>query len=213
MVLHIQHEGTGKAWALGRSRPGPSTAVSWARPCPAAQRRPKRAVAPTAGQAVASLRALMCRIAVWAACLPQERARVIKETTPMVLSRPLKLCNFLVRPCAPPRRLWRCNSLLGPCAGCAGSWGAAQTAGSCGTAVYNGLVPGGVACLLRGGPGPVPRVSRVSPHTNPHHTPPCVALQDWKNTKLIYKRYASLYFVCGVDPADNELITLEIIHE
>ncbi len=61
----------------------------------------------------------------------KERARVVKEITPMILARPLKLCNFL----------------------------------------------------------------------------------DWKNIKLIYKRYASLYFVCGVDVSDNELITLEIIHE
>eukprot|EP00951_Prasinocladus_malaysianus_P047450 scaffold650505_cov42-Prasinocladus_malaysianus.AAC.1 len=30
--------------------------------------------------------------------------------------------------------------------------------------------------------------------------------------KLVYKRYASLYFVCGVDVTDNELLTLEIIH-
>ncbi|GAX78239.1 hypothetical protein CEUSTIGMA_g5681.t1 [Chlamydomonas eustigma] len=36
---------------------------------------------------------------------------------------------------------------------------------------------------------------------------------DWKNLKLVYKRYASLYFICAVDPSDNELIMLEIIHE
>lgn len=35
---------------------------------------------------------------------------------------------------------------------------------------------------------------------------------DWKNLKLVYKRYASLYFIAGVDPADNELLTLEVIH-
>jgi AP-1 complex subunit sigma 1/2 len=29
----------------------------------------------------------------------------------------------------------------------------------------------------------------------------------------VYKRYASLYFVCGVDPGDNELLALETIHE
>jgi hypothetical protein len=28
----------------------------------------------------------------------------------------------------------------------------------------------------------------------------------------VYKRYASLYFVMGIDVADNELITLEVIH-
>jgi AP-1 complex subunit sigma 1/2 len=71
------------------------------------------------------------RLAKWYSTYSQkERARVVKETTPLVLSRPLKLCNFV----------------------------------------------------------------------------------DWKNLKLVYKRYASLYFLCGVDSADNELLVLEIIH-
>lgn len=71
------------------------------------------------------------RLAKWYSTYSQkERARVVKETTPMVLSRPLKLCNFV----------------------------------------------------------------------------------DWKNIKLVYKRYASLYFLCGVDPSDNELLVLEQIH-
>ena len=30
--------------------------------------------------------------------------------------------------------------------------------------------------------------------------------------QVVYKRYASLYFVMGIDQGDNELITLEIIH-
>ena len=30
--------------------------------------------------------------------------------------------------------------------------------------------------------------------------------------QVVYKRYASLYFVVGIDTSDNELITLEIIH-
>ena len=30
--------------------------------------------------------------------------------------------------------------------------------------------------------------------------------------QVVYKRYASLYFVMGIDMGDNELITLEIIH-
>jgi hypothetical protein len=33
--------------------------------------------------------------------------------------------------------------------------------------------------------------------------------QEWREYKLVYKRYASLYFCVGVDPNDNELITLE----
>lgn len=35
---------------------------------------------------------------------------------------------------------------------------------------------------------------------------------EWKDKKVIYKRYASLYFVACVDKEDNELITLEKIH-
>jgi len=35
---------------------------------------------------------------------------------------------------------------------------------------------------------------------------------DWRNSRIVYKRYASLYFVCCVDSEDNELLTLEIIH-
>lgn len=72
------------------------------------------------------------RLAKWYDTYSQkDRLKVAKEITPLILARPLKLCNFL----------------------------------------------------------------------------------DWKNLKLVYKRYASLYFVCGVDVSDNELITLEIIHE
>lgn len=32
------------------------------------------------------------------------------------------------------------------------------------------------------------------------------------DVKLVYKRYASLYFILGIDADDNELITLEVIH-
>eukprot|EP01107_Rhizomastix_libera_P006609 TRINITY_DN20763_c0_g1_i1.p1 TRINITY_DN20763_c0_g1~~TRINITY_DN20763_c0_g1_i1.p1 ORF type:complete len:174 (-),score=27.34 TRINITY_DN20763_c0_g1_i1:85-606(-) len=35
---------------------------------------------------------------------------------------------------------------------------------------------------------------------------------EWRDKLVIYKRYASLYFVVCVDKTDNELITLEIIH-
>lgn len=30
--------------------------------------------------------------------------------------------------------------------------------------------------------------------------------------KVVYRRYASLFFVCGIGAGDNELVTLEIIH-
>ncbi|KAK3238903.1 hypothetical protein CYMTET_51126 [Cymbomonas tetramitiformis] len=35
---------------------------------------------------------------------------------------------------------------------------------------------------------------------------------EFGETKLIYKRYASLYFCVGVDQEDNELATLETVH-
>ncbi|XP_044743539.1 AP-1 complex subunit sigma-2 isoform X1 [Chrysoperla carnea] len=35
---------------------------------------------------------------------------------------------------------------------------------------------------------------------------------EWKDLKIVYKRYASLYFCCAIDENDNELLTLEIIH-
>eukprot|EP00963_Diacronema_lutheri_P003969 scaffold308_cov327-Pavlova_lutheri.AAC.2 len=35
---------------------------------------------------------------------------------------------------------------------------------------------------------------------------------EWRDKKLVYRRYASLYFIVGVDMEDNELIALETIH-
>jgi len=35
---------------------------------------------------------------------------------------------------------------------------------------------------------------------------------DWKDDKIVYKRYASLYFAVCVDKGDNELVALETIH-
>jgi AP-1 complex subunit sigma 1/2 len=35
---------------------------------------------------------------------------------------------------------------------------------------------------------------------------------EWKDLKIVYKRYASLYFCMAIDDTDNELITLEVIH-
>ncbi|EDL12171.1 mCG51015, partial [Mus musculus] len=35
---------------------------------------------------------------------------------------------------------------------------------------------------------------------------------DWKELKLVYKRYASLHFCCAIENQDNELLTLEIVH-
>lgn len=35
---------------------------------------------------------------------------------------------------------------------------------------------------------------------------------DYREVKLVFKRYASLYFVAGVDIDDNELLVLEQIH-
>jgi AP-1 complex subunit sigma 1/2 len=35
---------------------------------------------------------------------------------------------------------------------------------------------------------------------------------DWKAGKLVYKRYASLYFVAQIDQDDNELMAMELLH-
>lgn len=35
---------------------------------------------------------------------------------------------------------------------------------------------------------------------------------EWRDKKVVYKRYASLFFVACIDKSDNELITLEMIH-
>ena len=35
---------------------------------------------------------------------------------------------------------------------------------------------------------------------------------EWRDLKIVYKRYASLYFCCAVEEGDNELLALEIIH-
>ena len=37
-------------------------------------------------------------------------------------------------------------------------------------------------------------------------------LKSFHSWQVVYKRYASLYFVMGIDSGDNELITLEIVH-
>ncbi|KAJ8457378.1 hypothetical protein ONZ51_g5787 [Trametes cubensis] len=35
---------------------------------------------------------------------------------------------------------------------------------------------------------------------------------EYKDTKVVYRRYASLFFVCGISQGDNELVVLEVIH-
>jgi AP-1 complex subunit sigma 1/2 len=35
---------------------------------------------------------------------------------------------------------------------------------------------------------------------------------EYKDSKVVYRRYASLFFVTGIDSEDNELIALEVIH-
>ena len=35
---------------------------------------------------------------------------------------------------------------------------------------------------------------------------------EYKNYKIVYKKYASLYFIFGIDTFDNELASLELIH-
>ncbi|XP_026048299.1 AP-1 complex subunit sigma-3a isoform X4 [Astatotilapia calliptera] len=39
----------------------------------------------------------------------------------------------------------------------------------------------------------------------------CNFLQ-WRDLKIVYKRYASLYFCAGLEDKDNELLALEVLH-
>ncbi|KAA6373822.1 MAG: putative AP-1 complex subunit sigma-2 [Streblomastix strix] len=36
---------------------------------------------------------------------------------------------------------------------------------------------------------------------------------DYRGLKIVYKRYASLFFVAAIDPPDNEFVTLELIQQ
>ncbi|KAK2959157.1 Adaptor protein complex 1 (AP-1), sigma subunit [Blattamonas nauphoetae] len=36
---------------------------------------------------------------------------------------------------------------------------------------------------------------------------------EYRGLKIVYKRYASLFFIIAIDPTDNEFITLEIIQQ
>ena len=92
--------------------------------------------------------------------------QIIRDISPLVLGRALKLCNFLD---------------------------------------YQDIkVRGSVILCLPGRELYVLQPSR------------CVATKSdttqYVPAQVVYKRYASLYFVVGIDPSDNELITLEIIH-
>jgi hypothetical protein len=49
-------------------------------------------------------------------------------------------------------------------------------------------------------------------HTQFHTCSDLCNFLDYKEGKIIYKRYASLYFVAFVDSTDNELNVLEVIH-
>ncbi|KAK3691663.1 hypothetical protein RRG08_044881 [Elysia crispata] len=42
--------------------------------------------------------------------------------------------------------------------------------------------------------------------------PKMCSFLEWKDLKIVYKRYASLYFCCAIENDDNELLTLEVIH-
>ncbi|CAI8048381.1 AP-4 complex subunit sigma [Geodia barretti] len=38
------------------------------------------------------------------------------------------------------------------------------------------------------------------------------SFMEYKNFKVVFRRYASLYFIVGVDNSENELSILEFIH-
>lgn len=40
----------------------------------------------------------------------------------------------------------------------------------------------------------------------------CIYIDSVKDSKVVYRRYASLFFIAGCSSTDNELITLEVVH-
>ena len=56
------------------------------------------------------------------------------------------------------------------------------------------------------------KVSREIIATVLSRKPKMCSFLEWKDLKIVYKRYASLYFCCAVEQGDNELAVLEIIH-
>ncbi|XP_076880798.1 AP-1 complex subunit sigma-2 [Brachyhypopomus gauderio] len=56
------------------------------------------------------------------------------------------------------------------------------------------------------------KISREVIHMVLARKPKMCSFLEWRDLKIVYKRYASLYFCCAVEDQENELITLEIIH-
>ncbi|TPX38186.1 hypothetical protein SmJEL517_g00420 [Synchytrium microbalum] len=54
-------------------------------------------------------------------------------------------------------------------------------------------------------------VKEVSTTVLSRKTKMCNVL-EYKDYKVVYRRYASLFFVAGIDVDDNELMVLEVIH-
>lgn len=158
------------------------------------------------------------RLAKWYSTFSQkERARVLKETAPLVLARPLKLCNFvdwkafkLVRRARTLLRfrllvvlllhhmLWCCRVVVPYDAR------AAPRCFACCT-----MTPR-AACAAAA----PRRAARCAPPPPSTKSNPIQTSNSNSNSysKKVYRRYASLYFVVGADPGDNELLCLESIH-
>lgn len=56
------------------------------------------------------------------------------------------------------------------------------------------------------------RVLKEIPTLVLNRSPKLCNFIEWKDQKIIARRYASLYFVFCVDKDDNELLMLEVIH-
>uniref|UniRef100_G1PEH9 AP complex subunit sigma n=1 Tax=Myotis lucifugus TaxID=59463 RepID=G1PEH9_MYOLU len=59
---------------------------------------------------------------------------------------------------------------------------------------------------------PKKKITRELVQTVLARKPKMCSFLEWRDLKIVYKRYASLYFCCAIEDQDNELITLEIIH-
>ena len=69
-------------------------------------------------------------------------------------------------------------------------------------AAYPGLTPNAAASVA----------ALIHPLFHCLRAPKMCNFLEWKERKLVYRRYASLFFVASIGKDDNELLALEIIH-
>lgn len=136
------------------------------------------------------------RLAKWFTTLsPRDKAKIIKDVSQLVLARRTRMCNFLEykgefavlwRDGQPPAKLYNRSSY---------------------DPARNRLSNFSFLSFVSFGTSIITIIS-----TTGFKKPSCSHNTLHADTKVVYRRYASLFFIAATDPTDNELLTLEIVH-